>query len=176
MLEGSDRRSIGRSDDVARIVLNESRRFRELIKLLWDENPLVRMRAADAAEKVSAKKPRLLDRYKSELLGLLAEAEQIELRWHLATMVPRLRLTPSERQSASAALLRYLEDRSSIVKTFALQGLADLARNDANLRGKVKHLLEEAVQSGTPAMRARARMLLKKHQGWPNVFHGSASE
>ncbi len=120
------------------------------------------MRAADAAEKVSVAKPRLLDRYKSELLGLLAEAEQIELRWHLALMVPRLRLTIPERQRAAAALEVYLDDRSSIVKTFALQGLADLAQDDASLRGKVKLLLEESVKSGTPAMRARARKLLKK--------------
>ncbi len=164
-LQGSDRRSIGRANEVARLVLKEPRRFRELINCLWDENPVVRMRAADAAEKVSAKKPRLLDRHKSELLGLLAEAEQIELRWHLAAMVPRLRLTPAERQRAAAALQRYLEDRSSIVKTFALQALTDLAQNDATLHPKVKHLLEEAVQSGTPAMRARARKLLKAHHG-----------
>src|SRR5271156_2751660 len=110
MLEGSDRRSIGRADEVARLVLKEPRRFRELIKCLWDENPVVRMRAADAAEKVSAKKPRLLDRYKAELLGLLAEAEQIELRWHLAAMVPRLRLTAPERRRAAKTLQRYLDD------------------------------------------------------------------
>ena len=69
--------------------------------------------AADAAEKVPAKKPRLLDRHKAELLGLLAEVEQIELRWHLALMVPRLRLTAPERQRAAAALQRYFEDRSA---------------------------------------------------------------
>jgi hypothetical protein len=120
------------------------------------------MRAADAAEKVSAKKPRLLDRYKAELLGLLAEAEQIEFRWHLALMVPRLRLTTPERQRAAAALQHYLDDRSSIVKTFALQGLTDLARNDFALRSKLKQLLEAAVQTGTPAMRARAGKLLKR--------------
>jgi len=165
MLQGSDRRSIGRSDEVARLVLGAPRRFRELIKCLWDENPVVRMRAADAAEKVSAKKPRLVDRYKAELLGLLAEAKQIELRWHLAAMVPRLRLTTPERQRAAAALQRYLDDRSSIVRTFALQGLADLARNDACLRGKLTQLLEDAIQSGTPAMKARARKLLKTHPG-----------
>jgi hypothetical protein len=161
-LEGVDRRSIGRANEVAQMVLREPRRFRELIECLWSENPVVRMRAADAAEKVSAKRPRLLDRYKAELLGLLAEAEQIELRWHLAAMVPRLRLTVRERHRAAAALHRYLNDRSSIVKTFALQGLADLARSDAGLRPRVKQLLENAVQSGTPAMRARARKLLKK--------------
>jgi hypothetical protein len=163
MLKGSDRRSIGRSDDVARLVLKEPRRFHELMQCLWDENLVVRMRAADATEKVSAKKPRLLDRHKAELLVLLAQAEQIELRWHLAAMIPRLRLTAPERQRAVAALGGYLNDRSSIVKTFALQGLADLARDDASLRGSVKQLLEDAVQSGTPAMRARARNLLKKY-------------
>jgi hypothetical protein len=163
MLEGADRRSIGRASEVAQLVLKEPRRFGELIKSLWDESPIVRMRAADAAEKVSAKKPGLIDRYKAELLGLLAEAEQIEMRWHLAAIVPRLRLTAAERQRAASALQRYLDDRSSIVKTFALQGLADLARNDAGLRAKIKQLLEDALQSGTPAMKARARKLLKTH-------------
>jgi hypothetical protein len=78
-------------------------------------------------------------------------------------MVPRLRLTPAERQRAATALHRYLEDRSSIVKTAALQGLYDLSRDDPSMRPKVKLLLEEALQSGTPAMRVRARHLLKKY-------------
>ena len=161
-LQGGDRRSTGRANEVASLVLKHSKGFHELIKCLWDDDPVVRMRAADAAEKVSAKKPRLLDRHKAELLGLLAETEQIEMRWHRALMVPRLRLSATERQRAAAALQRYLEDRSSIVKTFALQGLADLARTDLALQSKVKQLLEAAVQSGTPAMKARARKLLKR--------------
>jgi hypothetical protein len=163
LLDGSDRRSIGRANEVARLVLRRPRRSCELIQCLSDENLVVRMRAADAAEKVSAKKPRLLDRYKAELLGLLAEAEQIELRWHLALIIPRLRLTAPERNRATSALQLYLEDRSSIVKTFAMQGLADLSQNDADLRSRVRQLLEEAVRSGTPAMKARARQLLKKY-------------
>jgi hypothetical protein len=162
ILAGGDRRSIGRSNEVARLVLKAPRRFRELIACLWHEDPVIRMRAADAAEKVSAQKPRLLDRHKPDLLGLLAETEQIELRWHLAAMIPRLRLSSLERQRAATTLQLYLDDRSSIVKTFALQGLTDLSQHDAPLRTKVKHLLEEALRSGTPAMRARARHLLKK--------------
>ena len=162
MLEGTDRRSIGRANEIARVVLREPRRFRELLACFWHDDSVVRMRAADAAEKVSAKKPRLLDRHKRELLGLLAEAEQIELRWHLAAMIPRLRLTPAERQRAATVLERYLYDRSSIVKTFALQALSNLSQKDAVLRPKAKQLLEEALHFGTPAMRARARRLLKK--------------
>jgi hypothetical protein len=163
MLQGSDRRSIGRANQVAKLVLQQLKLFPRLIACLWHDDPIIRMRAADAAEKVSVQKPRLLDRHKPELLGLLAEAEQIELRWHLAAMIPRLRLTPAERHRAAVALHRYLEDRSSIVKTFALQALTDLAQNDVAMRPRVKQLLEDALQSGTPAMRARARHLLKKY-------------
>ena len=162
LLAGKDRRSIGRSNEVVKLVFREPRRFPELIKCLWHDNPLVRMRAADAAEKVTSVKPTMLRPFKVELLGLLAEAEQIELRWHLALMVSRLLLTGEERQRAAATLQRYLEDRSSIVRTFALQGLADLARSDEKLRAPVREILEEGARTGTAAMKARARKLLRE--------------
>jgi len=162
MLKGGDRRSIGKSNHIAKLVLSEPGRFPDLFKCLWDEDPLVRMRAADAAEKATVTRPRFLHPHKQELLGLLAEAEQIELRWHLAIMVPRLALNKPERARAAAALQRYLEDHSSIVKTFALQGLADLAEQDASLRETVKSALERSLQTGTAAMKTRARKLLSK--------------
>jgi hypothetical protein len=129
LLDGSDRRFIGRANYVAKLVLHQPRLFPQLIACLWHDDPIVRMRAADAAEKVSAQKPQLLARYKSQLLGLLAETTQIELRWHLAQMIPRLNLTASERQRAAGALRRYLDDRSSIVRTWSLNALAELSQN-----------------------------------------------
>ena len=160
-LKGNDRRSIGRAIEVVALVLREPRRFPELMGFLWSDDPVVRMRAADAAEKISVQKPRLFAPFKAELLGLLLEAEQQELRWHLALMIPRLALTKKERQRAAEGLRRYLEDRSSIVKTFALQGLTELAEADRSLLTEVREMLAEAERAGTPAMRARARKLLK---------------
>ena len=162
MLAGGDRRSIGRANQAAAMVSKDLSLFPELMTGLWSDDPLVRMRAADAAEKVSRKHPKLLARHKTELLGLMAEANQQELRWHLAAMVPRLALNAKERQRAAALFEDYLEDRSSIVKTFALQGLADLARNDSVMRSSVIELLRAAERSGTPAMRARSRKLLAR--------------
>jgi hypothetical protein len=161
-LGGTDRRSIGRSNEVACLVLKNPRRFPELIACLWHENPVIRLRAADAAEKVSVKQPGLVQRHKAELLGLLAETTQIELRWHLAAIIPRLNLSSNERRRAIADLHRYLDDRSSLVKTFALQALFDLSQNDTALRENAKRLLEQALHSGTPAMKARARNILRK--------------
>lgn len=162
LLEGGDRRSTGRADQVAAAVAANTRLFPELMAGLWADDPLVRMRAADAAEKVTREDRELLRPYKKELLGLMAEADQQELRWHLAAMVPRLTLTPGERKRAADLLSGYLQDRSSIVKTFALQGLADLAEDDPNLRAQVMDLLREATRSGTAAMKARSRNLLKR--------------
>ena len=162
LLSGGDRRSLGRSNEAEKIGLRQPQRFAELIQCMWSNNPVVRMRAADAAEKVTVERPELLKPHKQELLGLLAEAEQIELRWHLALMVPRLELSASERNRAASALQRYLEDRSSIVKTCAMQGLADLAAQDPGLREMARRIIEESLQTGTAAMKARARKLLKK--------------
>jgi len=142
------------------MVGNNLRLFPELIVGLWSKDPLIRMRAADAAEKVTRKNAELLAPYRKELLGLLGETKEQELRWHLAVMVPRLALTSNERQRAISSLNGYLQDRSSIVKTFALQGLADLAHNDTTVRSTVLEILREATRNGTPAMKARSRKLL----------------
>ena len=121
----------------------------------------MRMRAADATEKVARKIPDLLRPYKKELLGLMVKAKEPELRWHLAVMVPRLPLNSRERQLATSVLSGYLEDRSSIVKTFALQGLADLTMDEPTSRPGVIELLRQATRRGTPAMKARSRKLLR---------------
>ncbi|HKO03940.1 MAG TPA: hypothetical protein VJW51_04290 [Candidatus Acidoferrales bacterium] len=120
------------------------------------------MRAADAAEKATRSNRKLLQPYKRELLGLMAEAIEQELRWHLAAMVPRLELNAKERQRATFLLNGYLDDRSSIVKTSALQGLADFAQDDPQIRPSVIEVLREATRNGTPAMKARSRKLLSR--------------
>jgi hypothetical protein len=152
LLGGGDRRSLGRSGEAVALVLEAPERFGELIGFLYDSDPLIRMRAADAAEKASRHAAALLEPYKAELLGLLGEAVQAEVRWHLALMIPRLRLTARERGLAIEVLERYLQDRSSIVKTCAMQGLFELRETD---------LVRWAARNGTPAMRARGRKLLR---------------
>ena len=119
------------------------------------------MRAADALEKASAHDPGLIQAFRGELVALLFQTRQQELRWHLARMLPRLALTESERRRAFAALKQYLEDRSSIVKTCALDALSRIAAGRSGLEREVLDLLQDAERNGTPAMRARARRLLK---------------
>jgi HEAT repeat protein len=161
-LRGGDRRSIGRVDEVAAEVLARPALFGTLVEGMLHEDPLVRMRAADAAEKVSARHPDWLEPHRRRLLGEAAAVEQQEVRWHVAQMIPRLPLRPSEEDEAVRILLGYLDDRSRIVKTSSMQALADLALRAPRLRPRVHPVLEELTRTGSAAMRSRGRKLLRR--------------
>jgi hypothetical protein len=171
---GRNRISSGRTAEVVKLVRANPKKVTQLLECLWDEDPCVAMRAADALEKLTRCRAPVADEiqksilktiqgsWKAPLIGLLAEATENKLRWCLAPVIPRLALTVPECRRVADILLSYLEDRSSIVKTCALQGLADLTRQDASLLPEVVDLLNIHSRSGTSAMRARGRMLLKQ--------------
>jgi hypothetical protein len=162
ILRGGDRRSIGRANEVVELIERNPSRTSELVNCLWDSDPRVAMRAADALEKISREHSTLLQRSKAELLGLAAEATQQEVRWHLAVIVPRLRLTKLECDRFEEILHNYLHDRSSIVKTFAMQGLCDLIPQSSAMRERVTDLIRSLTRTGTAAMRTRGRHLLQE--------------
>lgn len=161
-LRGGDHRSIGQSNEVAALVLRRPSLFPQLMQGLRNPDRLIRMRAADAAEKVSQHRPDLLEPFKTRLLRLLKEATQQELRWHLAQMIPRLRLSKRDRVRAASVFRLYLSDQSSIVKTSAMQAMADLASADDELMPELEELLSKLTEVGTAAMRARGRKLLRQ--------------
>lgn len=72
---------------------------------LTANDALIRMRAADAAEKVTASRPAWLAPYKGHLLNEVAKINQQKVRWHAAIMFTRLKLTKNE-QARVASLLK----------------------------------------------------------------------
>ena len=161
-LAGGDRRSIGKVEEVVADVLNDPALFDALFDGILCDDPIVRMRSADAVEKITAEHPEYLQPYKGRLIRQAAKIAQQEVRWHVAQMLPRLELSGEEYVAAMELLLGYLNDESRIVKTFAMQALADFAERDANLRPQVIELLEELTETGSPAMKSRGRKLLEK--------------
>lgn len=159
MLSGGDMRSIGRSEEAAGEVLANPFLFKELVQGMESEDPIIRMRAADAAEKVTAHNPMLLEKHKKKILAI-APIDQQEVRWHIAQMTPRIPWNAAERKKVMAFLHEYLKDKSSIVRTFAMQALAELALEDSRLRPSIIRTIEQLTTTGTPAMRSRGRKLL----------------
>lgn len=159
-LDGGDRRSIGRSNEVVSEVLADRRLFGVVFSGLLADSPLVRMRSADAIEKITAHHPELLRPYKTQLIARVARIQQKEVRWHVAQMLSRIRWNPAEQRQVLELILEYLSDSSSIVKAFAMQALADLTRQTPKLRPTALAHLQRLTAEGTPAMKARGRKLL----------------
>ncbi len=161
-LRGGDRSSGGRSDEVVAMVLAEPTRFAEVFAAIRDRDPVVRKRASDVAEKVTARRPELLDGRQGELLGDLARSPQEEVRWHVVQMIPRVPLDDTQRAAAAELLLGFLSDDSKLVRVNAMESLAQLADDDEELRSRAIVAFDELSESGSPAVRARARRLLKR--------------
>ena len=159
-LKGGDRRSIGRSNQVVALVRRDPALFPGLIDGLHHEDELVRMRAADAVEKLTVTNPEWLQPFKVQLIKLAARVKQQELRWHLAQILPRLELSKRDRVIVAAVFRRYLKNHSRIVKTFAMQGLTDLTKQDPELANSVRPLISSLTRRGSPSMKSRGRKLL----------------
>ena len=160
MLGGGDRRSIGRSNRVVAIIRRHPILFPALIDGMHHADELVRMRAADAVEKLTVTNPEWLQPFKARLIKLAARATQQELRWHLAQVLPRLELSRRDREIVVEVCRRYLQDKSRIVKTFAMQSLADLAKQDPRLMNSIRPLIASLTRTGSPSMKSRGRKLL----------------
>ena len=161
-LQGGDRRELGNADAVASDVLRYPERFAELFEAIMDADPVIRMRAADAAEKVTRGRPDLLVPFRKRLIDEAGTIAQQEVRRRVAQMLPRVKLNAKERAKAVALLESFLQDRSAIVVTSALQSLTDFANDDAILRERMILRLERLVSEGEPAIQERSRKMLAR--------------
>ena len=159
-LLAGDLRRKGRSEEVVSDLCRHPQLLEDLLQGLCHPDPAVRMRTADALEKYSRDHAAALDPYKKCFINDFAAIGQKEVRWHMAQILPCLTLTRLERQRVFNILSGYLEDDSRIVKTFALQGLAELAGQDHRYAPRVLMRVESLIASGIPSVESRARKLL----------------
>lgn len=160
--KGGDRRSVRGVPEVVARVLAEPELFPVLFDGMSDADPLVRMRSADAVEKITALRPEYLRPFKKRILKLAEASTQQEVRWHLAQLLSRLELSRTECHHVAAIMSEYLQDKSSIVRTFAMQTLADIATQEPGLRTPVVRRLTALTRTGSPAMKSRGRRLLEQ--------------
>ncbi|MBL4613552.1 MAG: hypothetical protein JKY27_01570 [Magnetovibrio sp.] len=158
LLKDGDHRTIGRVADAVRLAIGKVAHVNELVDMLSDANPAVRMRAADALEKATVQHLELLEPHKDHLLELIEAASQNEVRWHLAQILTRLDLQAEEIRDLSDLFRRWFDRAGSrIVRTSALQGMFDLAHKDSALIEETLNMLGEALDSPMVALSARAR-------------------
>ena len=162
ILTGGDLRSVGHVEEVVIFVGDDPDRFIELMTGLTDDRPVVRMRSADAIEKLTRRHPELLQAHQASLFEQLHRATQQEVRWHLAQLMPRMTWTEEEAAEIVYVLTGWIgTETSAIVIVNSLQALFDLSMLHSRFRDEVVALLEANLESGSPAVKSRCKKCLR---------------
>ena len=146
---------------------------RQLVQALSTNDPEQRVRAADVARRITEKDDAFLVAHAAELALILAEIpiSESRTRWHLGLVVARSARTHQQIRLAAEILWQLSEDKSNVVRASAVEGLGLLARRDPALRNGIEPFLHQALITGTPAMRVRARNALC----WLQAGHSKAT-
>lgn len=162
ILSGGDLRSIGRSNSILPAIKNQID-FDELFQHLFHKERLVVMRAADTIEKITLQNPQYLTKHKIEIIDLCKLAQDKELKWHLALLIPRLPLDPKEFGFAWDTLTKWAKDKrnSRIVRVNSIQGLFELMKLKCELEKEFKLTLSELEKENIPSINARIRKIRK---------------
>jgi hypothetical protein len=147
------------------------RTARQLVAALSTSDPEQRVRAADVTRRITEKDKDFLVAHAAEIASILAEAPITEsrARWHLGLVAARSARTSQQVRLAAEILWQLAEDKSNVVRCSAVEGLGLLARRDPSLRNSVEPFLHQALVTGTPAMRVRARNALCWLQSIPRA-------
>lgn len=155
----------GFANEVAEIVLRQPERFDELFECLLSPDKGISKRASYALTLVCEQRPDLFQPYKEVLFSELAEQDKWFVRYRLCQILPQLKLNSSDIVRAAELFQGLVEDQRIALSVSGLQGLAELALLDPSLKEETVWLIEQKMRSGTPAVRARGRMLLKRLYG-----------
>jgi HEAT repeat protein len=128
---GGHANSLGRVSEVIDLVLEDKSRLDELYQCLFDEDAWVRMRAADALEKICREHPDWLQPYIDKFPDELAISTQPSIQWHLAQIYSQVTLTDTQREFAISWLKQLLStsDIDWIVAANAMDTLVQFTKD-----------------------------------------------
>ncbi len=161
---GGKSNSLGKVNEVIGLVLDDKSRLNELYDCVFDEDAWIRMRAADALEKICRQHPDWLQPYIDRLSAELATSSQPSLQWHLAQIYSQVELTNEQKRFAMSWLKSLLSTKEVdwIVSANAIDTLAQFTRDGSFPTVEMTSLLKIQQQHKSNAVIKRASKLLSE--------------
>jgi hypothetical protein len=166
LMVGGKSNSLGEVNNVIALVLKNRSRLDELYGCLFDDDAWVRMRAADALEKICREHPDWLLPYIDRFPAELAVSNQPSVQWHLAQIYRQVDLTDRQKSFAVNWLKQLLSsvDIDWIVAANAMDTLAQFTRNGSVPESELISLLQIQRHHTSKAVVKRAGKLLDSLQ------------
>lgn len=162
LLNEGDKRTVKNVDEAVQLLVSSPSMIVDLLEIIQSEPEAVSMRAADCLEKYSRRNTQQLEEHADTLMHILEKVSQKEVRWHLAQILPRLKLSAGHFNIASKIWLHdYYNSSSSIVRTESLQALFNIRNDYPLISSELKVALVYGLDSKFPAVKARASLLFR---------------
>jgi len=161
---GGKLNSLGRVNDVIELVLQDKSRLDELYACLFNKDAWIRMRAADALEKICREHPEWVRPYIDRMQTELATSTQPSIQWHLAQIYREVDLTAQQKELAIDWLKRLVAtvDVDWIVAANTLETLVQFSQDGSVAGHDVVALLKIQQQHKSKSVVRRATKLLDK--------------
>ena len=165
-LTGGDFRSLADSRLLIKYIKSQDE-FNELIAMLSHPDDIVRMRAADVIEKITAGNKDYLTSHKTAIIAQCKCEMRKEIKWHYALLLSRLPLTRKEAGVVWERLSEWVSDRaeSRIVRVNSLQALFEIQTHFPELANDFNLLLLTIESENIPSLSARIRKLKTIRKG-----------
>jgi HEAT repeat protein len=158
-LSGGHPNSLGNTEHVVREVQRSEDLLEPLFRTLRSDDPVVRMRAGDALEKVCREHPEWFSARFGDVRSMGA-IDQPSVQWHTAQILTHLDLNPAQRQWGLRWLWRTLERTDDwIVISETLTALAGFASTSPALKPRLAAALRKHSTDRRPAVARRAAKL-----------------
>ena len=159
---GGHANSLGRVNDVIELVLHNQSRLEELYSCLFNDDAWVRMRGADALEKICRQHPDWLLPYVDRISDDLAASIQPSIQWHMAQIYSEVGLTAKQKRFAINWLKGVLstKDADWIAAANAMDTLAQFTRDGSFAAADIVPLLRIQQHHKSNAVIKRATKLL----------------
>jgi hypothetical protein len=125
-----------------------------LIGLLRHNDKSTVEQTARTLKKISEADAGALLHWRKALIAEAFRAEDVRVQWNLTIILGRLPLKGQDKVLVVDLMFERLRDKSGLNRTMAMQALMDLSEQDARLRARVRPIVLEFLDNGTPAMRA----------------------
>ena len=163
MLTGGHHNSLGRTQEVVEIVIDDKRRLDELFTCLDSPDELIRLRAGDALEKVCRQRNAWFVSSADRFLAEIGKIDQPSVQWHTAQILDHLLpdLTDEQRRGAADLLRSYLDESDDwIVLNTSAAILTGWADSDSALARSLRPRLERLTRDRRRSVARRAAKCL----------------
>ncbi len=159
---GGHANSLGRVNDVINYVIANKSRLAELYDCMHHDDAWVRIRAADAFEKICRLHPEWLVPYIEQCINELSVTKQPSIQWHLAQIYRQVELTATQRRSVVKWLKHLLSSAEVdwIVAANAMDTLAKFASDGDISATEFRKLIKIQLAHKSNAVVKRANKLL----------------